>query len=98
MQTATVDGVDQTATYKGLALSFSASGYTSTNGGAVWPANGTWSFNNTDGTSLKRDDGLVITVAVTDTSLTLSYQWAQTTLGGGREASVKGAQVLIFTK
>jgi hypothetical protein len=97
MQTATVDGIDQTATYKGLALSFSASGYNSTNGGIVWPASGTWSFNNTDGTSVKRDDGLIITVEVTDTSLKLAYTWTKTTLGG-RIDSVKGAQVLTFTK
>ena len=97
VQSATVDGVDQTATYKNLALSFSATGYTSTNGGAVWPASGTWSFNNTDGTSVKRDDGLIITVEVTDTILRLSYTWTKTTLGG-RIESVKGSQVLTFTK
>jgi hypothetical protein len=98
VQSATVDGVDQTAIYKNLALSFSATGYTSTNGGAVWPASGTWSFNNTDGTAVKRDDGLIITVEVTDTTLKLSYTWTKTTLSGGRAESVKGSQVLTFTK
>lgn len=98
MQSATVDGVDQTATYKGLALSFSATGYTSASGGAVWPASGTWSFNSADGTAVKRDDGLIITVEVTDTSLKLSYTWTKTTLGGGRVESIKGAQVITLTK
>jgi hypothetical protein len=98
IQSAIVDGVDQTSVYKGLALAFSSAGYSSTNGGTVWPASGTWSFNNTDGTSVKRDDGLIITVEVTDTTLKLSYTWTKTTLGGGRIESIKGAQVLTFTK
>jgi hypothetical protein len=98
VQSATVDGVDQTAIYKNLALSFSVAGYSSTNGGTVWPATGTWSFNDANGTTVKRDDGLIISVEVTDTSLKLSYTWAKTTLSGGREESVKGAQVLTFTK
>ena len=98
IQSATVDGVDQTAVYKNLALAFTATGYTSTNGGSVWPATGTWSFNNTDGTSVKRDDGLIITVDVTDTSLKLSYTWTKSTIGGGRIESIKGAQVVTFTK
>ena len=96
--TATVDGVDQTLLYKGLTLTFTATGYTSTNGGAVWPASGTWLFNNTDGTSIKRDDGLIIAIEVTDTTLKLSYTLANTTLGGGRKESLKGAQVLTFIK
>lgn len=98
MQSATVDGVDQTATYKGLALAFTATAYTSTNGGVVWPTSGTWSFNSTDGTSLKRNDGLVIALDVTDTTLKLSFTWATTTLSGGKVDSVKGQTVLNFTK
>lgn len=98
IQTATVDGVDQTALYKGLTLTFTATGFTSTNGGTVWPASGTWLFNNTEGTSIKRDDGLIIAIEVTDTTLKLSYTLANTTLGGGRVESLKGAQVLTFTK
>ena len=98
IQSATVDGVDQTAVYKGLALAFAATGYSSTNGGSVWPASGTWSFNDTNGTTVKRDDGLIVTVDVTDTSLKLSYTWTKTTLGGGRVESIKGAQVVTFTK
>lgn len=97
MQSATVDGVDQTAIYKGLALSFSATGYTSTSGGAVWPASGTWSFTSTDATSVKRDDGLIIAVDVTDSALKLTYTWTKTTLGG-RVDSIKGQTVLNLTK
>jgi hypothetical protein len=98
LQSAMVDGVDQTSTYAGLNLSFTASNYSSINGGVVWPATGTWSFSTSDGTSISRNDGLVVSVEVTDASLKLSYTWSKTTLGGGRVESIKGPHVLIFTK
>lgn len=97
IQTVAVDGSDKTSTYKDLSLKFSATGFTSTNGGVVWPANGTWSFTNTDATAVKRDDGVEVKLQeVTDNALKLSLTWSKTTLG--REGSVSGQYVFTFTK
>lgn len=98
LQTAMVDGTDKTAVYQNLSITFTASSYSSTNGGSIWPATGAWSFNSVDGTSIKRDDGLVITVDVTSTSLKLSFAWSKNTLSGGKIESVSGQHVLQFVK
>ncbi len=98
LQSVTVDGVDQTTLYKGLTLKFSASTYTSTNGMAVWPASGSWTFGSTDGTSITRDDGLPVTLDVTETTLKLTLTWSKTTLGGGRLESIKGLHVFNMVK
>ena len=99
MQSVTVDGADKTTLYKDLTLKFTASGFTSTNGGAIWPATGTWSFTTADATAVKRDDGLVVTLQeVTDTSLKLALTWTKTTLGSGRIESVSGQHVFSFGK
>ncbi len=99
MQSVTVDGADKTSIYKDLSLKFSASGFTSTNGGAVWPASGTWSFTNADATAVKRDDGLEVKLQeVTASSLKLALTWSKTTLGPGRIESVSGQHVFSFGK
>jgi len=96
LQTATVDGVDKTAVYQGMAITFSASNYSSTNGGVIWPASGAWSFNSTDGTTIKRDDGMIVNVDITDSTLKLSFTWSKNTLGGGKIGSVSGQHILLF--
>lgn len=98
MQSVNVDGVDQSVVYKGLTLRFTSTTYSTTNGGIVWPSSGLWNFLNSDGTMIKRDDGLEIMVAVTDTTLKLSLNWPITTLGGGRVISIKGQNVFNFVK
>ncbi|MBI1767753.1 MAG: hypothetical protein HYR67_05235 [Bacteroidetes bacterium] len=99
LQSALVDNVDQTSTYQGLTLTFTATTYTSTNGKAVWPASGTWTFVSPNGKTIKRDDGLLIDIVeISSTKLKLSFIWANTTLGGGRESSVGGQNVFTLTK
>lgn len=97
MQTVTVDGADQTSVYAGLRLSFTSSSYTATNGGAIWPASGTWSFADESGKMINRNDGLQLTVdEVTAIKLALKLSWSKTTLG--RVESVSGAHVFVFNK
>lgn len=41
---------------------------------AVWPASGTWTFNNDGATEILRDDDVVMTISsVTETALTLRF-------------------------
>jgi hypothetical protein len=93
----TVNGVDRTSVYEGLTVSFSSSGFTATNGGAIWPSNGTWSFNNDEGVTMTRNDGAEISITeISETRLVLAMLWDKTTLGSGREKSVEGQHVLTF--
>ena len=98
LQSVSVDGVDQTSVYTGFGITFTGSGYTTSKGGSVWPASGTWTFANTDGTDIKRDDGLDVQILVTATSLKMTLTWTKTTLGGGRIESLKGQNVFTMTK
>lgn len=99
ISTVTVDGVDQTTLFTGMTLSFTATDYTTTNGKAVWPASGTWSFIDNTAKKIKRSDNLEVTIAeVSSTTLKLSLNWATGTLGTGRVESVAGNHVFSFVK
>ena len=62
VQSVTVDGSDQTALYKDVQLTFTSTSFTTTNGGVIWPASGTWKFTDDTAHSIERDDKLVITL------------------------------------
>ncbi len=98
IQDVSVDGVDQTPIYKGITIQFGESSFATSNGGAVWPSSGTWSFTTDDGTSMKRDDGVEIKVEVTEIKLKLTLHWMKTTFGGGRQTSIKGMNAFTFVK
>jgi len=102
IQSATIDGVS-TDLFTNLTLSFDTNNpiytYTTTNGGVVWPASGTWSFVGEDGKKIKRNDGLDIDLEnVSDKQLVISYTWASTTFTGGRIKGIKGVNKLTFTR
>ena len=95
MTAVTIAGVSSNL-YAGLTLSFTSTSYTTTNGGKIWPASGTWSFVGEPGNKIKRDDGLEITIESINTSqLVLTFTWATTT-SGGRVASLKGLHRMTF--
>ncbi|CAN5398359.1 hypothetical protein BH10BAC4_BH10BAC4_10790 [soil metagenome] len=98
VQSVTVDDVDRTSMYQGMTIQFAASTYTTTNGAAIWPATGAWSFTSGNATKLKRDDGIEVKIDVMDTTLKLSLNWPTTTLGSGRFESIKGQNVFNFIK
>jgi len=99
MTTVSVDGTDKTDVYKDLTLTFGTTTYTSTNGGVVWPATGTWAFTAPDATAIERNDGLVVSIQeITSSSLKLGLTWNKTTLGSGRTSSVSGQHVFSFGK
>jgi hypothetical protein len=99
IQRVTVDGVDASSRFAGLALSFTESGFTATSGNVVWPATGTWAFTDSSQKSITRNDGLVVTLEeITSTKLSLKLTWAKTTLSGGRTSSVAGTHTFIFGK
>ena len=97
IQTVLVDGVDNTALFAGLKLSYTATDYSTVNGGVIWPASGTWKFTDDTGKNILRSDGMPITLnEITSTKLVLGLTWSKTTLAGGRENSVAGNHVFTF--
>lgn len=94
-----VDNVDRTSLFTGMTLQFTAAGYTTANGGPVWPATGTWSFTDDAAMSIKRNDDLQVTItSISESSLVLTLTWSKTTLGKGRSSSVAGVHAFSFTK
>lgn len=98
LMSATVDGIDKTAVYDGLTITFTSISYHSTNGGPIWPSTGSWSFSNNDASAIKRDDGLVVQVLVSESTLKLTFTWSKMTLGGGRVSSLNGQHILHLIK
>ena len=85
------------ASFANMTLAFTSTSYSTTNGGLVWPASGTWAFSDQTGKVIKRNDRLVINIdTLSENILALSLNWANTTLGGGRNDSVGGKYVFSF--
>lgn len=99
IQTVLVDGVDKSTIYPSLKVSFTATGFSATNGGLIWPATGTWRFTDDSGKTISRGDGVSITLnEISSTKMIMSFSWSKTTLGSGREASISGQHVFTFGK
>lgn len=99
VSTVSVDGTDQTSLFTNMTLKFTASNYTTTKGGVVWPASGTWTFIDATAKKFKRDNDLEVTIVeVTDTTLKLSLTWTAGTFGSGRVASVGGVHTFTMIK
>lgn len=99
VKTVTIDGVDKTSAFLGLSLTFTATSFTSTNGGVIWPASGTYTFTDANATAIKRNDNLEVQIQeATTASLKLALNWTKTTLGSGRVESTSGQHVFSFTK
>lgn len=99
IQSVTVDGTDQSTLFTGLTLTFTDTNYSTTNGGVVWPASGSWSFVDNTAKKIIRSDGLEIRVEeVTGTSLKLGLTRTAGSLGTGRIESVAGNHTFSFIK
>ena len=85
--------LDVSDQFSGFKLTVGDFTYTTVNAlPSAWPASGTWSFANDSGTLVDRSDGVQITVAVSTSSLKLSF--SVTGLGsGGRTKGVDGEYV-----
>jgi hypothetical protein len=98
----TVDGVDKTSLFTGLALQWNKNQtFGVTSGGVIWPSSGTWSFTDGSGKTLfvslnSIGDAEVTIETLNNTSLIISLHWDETTLGHGRVRSVEGDHVFEF--
>lgn len=97
IQDVTVDGVNKNSLFDGFTIKFNEATYTTTNGGPVWPASGTWHVSTP--TTIVHNGGDVISISsITENSLVLTLEWDETTLGGGRTQSVSGSHTFTFSK
>jgi hypothetical protein len=97
INTVTVDGVEKTAAFAGLTLSFQDGSYSTSHGTVVWPASGTWTFKDDSGSLILRNDNIEITItSITARQLVLELVWNKNTLGSGRVGSIAGKHVFTF--
>jgi hypothetical protein len=85
----TVDIVnDVTTNWPGFTLTLGNKTYQTSSSpeALIWPSSGTWAFG-TSVSTLVRDDGVEISVSVTDTSLQLQFDYSAS---GGRLNGIEG--------
>ena len=84
----TVAGTDVTTEWANFVLTLGDKTYQTSGADSplVWPASGTWAFGANLST-LVRDDGVEITIILTDTSLDLQFNY---TASGGRFDGIEG--------
>ena len=95
MSSITLDGADVTTNFSGLVLTIKSDKTYSTNGSydPVWPSSGSFTFGS-DINTLTRDDGVSMTISVSETSLTITFTYADS---GGRIDALPGDYVFSFT-
>ena len=97
LQSTKIDGVSSNL-YSGLQITFTESGYTTDNGGDIFGASGSWTFNVTNGKEITLGSGLNIQLeSLASTGLTVSFFWDKTILNQGRTESLKGQHQMTFT-
>ena len=94
MSSITLDGADVTTNFSGLVLTIKSDKTYSTNGSydPVWPSSGSFTFGS-DLNTLTRDDGVSMTLAQSETSLTVTFTYADS---GGRIDALPGDYVFNF--
>jgi hypothetical protein len=98
----TVDGEDKTSIYEGLTLQWKNDNtFTSTDGGAMWPATGTWAFEDKEGKAMtvllgNNEEADVEVVTLSKTTLIIALHWNESTIGDGRVRSIAGDHVFEF--
>ena len=95
MSSITLDGADVTTNFSGLVLTINSDKTYSTNGSydPVWPSSGSFTFGS-DIKTFTRDDGVSMTISVSETSLTITLTYADS---GGRIDALPGDYVFSFT-
>jgi len=89
----TRDNVNVTTDFSSFVLTFTDGGFTSTGGGDLWASTGSWAYTSTstDDASSITIGSLDISIAVSETSLTMNFTIPDGALGVGfRSSGVDG--------
>ena len=99
VQSVTVDDQDALDFFTNLSVTFTKTGFTTSNPGPIWPASGSWDFSNAEATHILRGDGLDITIdALSDTEFRCTLYWDELVVGPGRADAIVGTHKFVFTK
>lgn len=99
LSSAKVDGTERSDIYAGLTINFTSTGFTTTNGGELWPASGTWHFESGSDDTIVFDNGMTVTVtSVSEDELHINFEWTEHTFEPGRLKSIPGEHVFVFTR
>jgi len=111
MTTADLDGTDRSDDFDNLVLTISGTFSNSTNptynfsftgsrpNPSPWPANGTWRFESVPNKIIRRlTDDQLIDYQVSDTQLTMEFNYQGAGFAGGRVGEVAGDWTFVFTK
>ena len=90
-----LDDQDVSLNYPGFTLSFTDGGYTTTNGGDLFRATGTWAWANEAAGSINLDTGEEVTIL--ELSLT-NFKFSFTHTGGGVAAGTSGNYTVSLEK
>ena len=87
----TVAGRDVSTDWSAFTLNLDQKNYTTSGSDSpeVWPASGSWDFG-TDINKLVRNDGIELSISVTETSLSIQFDYAA---AGGRLSGIEGTWV-----
>jgi hypothetical protein len=97
----TVDGVDVSSDlFAGFSIAFSESTFTTTGTSPVWLRQDTWRFKDENATIIIRnqDNKEIAITNISETQLTFTLEWDQTTYENGRERSLAGKYEFQFNK
>ncbi len=105
----TLGSTDRTADFANLKMTFTgnypsppAYGYSFSGtrpNPSPWPASGTWKFGPTVSTMMERlDDDLGMGYTLTDTQLTITFNYTGSGFAGGRVEQVIGDWTFVFNK
>jgi hypothetical protein len=98
LESATVDGTDQTTLYSGMVLKFSAATYESVSGKTIFESNGTWLADEI-AKSIEFDGVWSAQVKVISKErIVLEFRSTQTTYEPGRVVSLSGNHALEMVR
>jgi hypothetical protein len=101
LSSVSVGGIDKTEIYEGMTINFATSGYTAASSNPIFLPSGSWSVESE--TKLKitpagEEPRELTIIEITDSSLKISVEWDETTMGGGRPESLEGNHIFHFIK
>ncbi len=96
----TRDGVDVESEFSGFTVTFTASGFTTSNGSLAWDNTGTWSFQSGSSDTIIRDDNVTMLLVFSnnDSQLNLSFNVPNSSLDIGKVAGIAGNYVFELIK
>jgi len=96
----TRNGTDVTSDFAGFTISFTSSGFTTTNGTGAWEASGSWNWEDPQGASIRLDNGIIVQLVFSnnDATLTCSFTVPETIFNIGRTKALAGNFVFVLNK